>query len=125
MVAGHDLDHLRGAVYDCPRTPLEIALEEGFLETAVVLLRAGCSLPRIRGLQLLDEARKRYDLDRNEDLYESVRRSVCSITPLKVLARCRILRCLEKHDENNRNKLISQLPVIDDSHKAYLSFDDL
>ena len=117
------MDHLRGSVYDTPRNPLEITLEEGFLETSIILLDAGCKLPRIRALQLLDQGHQRYDLDKS--LYETVREAICSIAKLKRLCRRRILKSLEKHDDSIRNKLVEKLPVIDDKLKAYLCFTDL
>ncbi len=118
---GHDLDHVQGAVYDVPRTPLEIALDEGFLDSVRVLLQAGAKMSWTKAQKLLDDPHKHYELDNGKTLADKIQALMSGVHSLKQMARCIVMSSLS---DTTRIKDVDLLPV-NDEIKDFLRYSDL
>ena len=114
---------MQGSVYDHPRTPLEIALEEGFLDSAHILILAGSRITKQRALALLEDTQNRYGMETpsGQVFVESIKELLLKVSSLKVIARAAVLSLIT---DKRPNDIINKLPV-EEKLQSFLQYNDV
>lgn len=113
LFTGHNLDHIDGVVYESPRSPIEVAVEEGFFDSAEILLRAGCKVPS-KIQRLLGEAYEKFDV--HKDVVPILKALISQPSSLKQACRAKIVHSIDYqlHKIENLN--------VDEDVRKYLRY---